>query len=138
MIERPLAEAESTKYWLTTLSSRIAFKELVRLIKLRWRIKCDNQELKQELGLGHCEGRNLRGFHHRATLTIAAYGFLMRARLSGRATFMKHRKAAVFLVLDGHPSNHAKIVRECVHSLKGRLELHFLPGYAPGIQGVSG
>jgi SRSO17 transposase len=43
------------------------------------------QELKQELGLGHYEGRNWRGFHHHATLTIAAYGFLMRARLTGRA-----------------------------------------------------
>jgi len=85
VIEWPLAEIEPTKYWLTTLPSSIAFKELVRLIKLRWRIERDYQELKQELGLGHYEGRNWRGFHHHATLTIAAYGFLMRARLTGRA-----------------------------------------------------
>lgn len=86
VIEWPLAETEPTQYWLTTLSPRIAFHELVRLIKLRWRIERDYQELKQELGLGHYEGRNWRGFHHHATLTIAAYGFLMRARLTGRAT----------------------------------------------------
>jgi SRSO17 transposase len=85
VIEWPLAETEPTKYWLTTLPPSIAFKELVRLIKLRWRIERDYQELKQELGLGHYEGRNWRGFHHHATLTIAAYGFLMRVRLTGRA-----------------------------------------------------
>jgi SRSO17 transposase len=85
VIEWPLGETEPTKYWLSTLPQSIAFKELVRLIKLRWRIERDYQELKQELGLGHYEGRNWRGFHHHATLTIAAYGFLMRARLTGRS-----------------------------------------------------
>lgn len=85
VIEWPLAETEPIKYWLSTLRPSIAFKELIRLIKLRWRIERDYQELKQELGLGHYEGRNWRGFHHHATLTIAAYGFLMRARLTGRA-----------------------------------------------------
>ena len=86
VIEWPLAETGPTRYWLTTHPSRIAFKELIRVIKLRWRIERDCQELKQELGLGHYEGCNWRGFHHHATLTVAAYGFLMRARLTGRAT----------------------------------------------------
>src|SRR5437773_6548740 len=40
----------------------------------------DYQELKQELGLGHYEGRGWRGFHHHATLCIAAYGFLVAER----------------------------------------------------------
>jgi hypothetical protein len=43
-------------------------------------IERDYQELKQELGLGHFEGRNWRGFHHHATLCIAAYGFLVAER----------------------------------------------------------
>jgi SRSO17 transposase len=85
VIEWPLGESEPIKYWLATLPRSIAFKELVRVIKLRWRIERDYQELKQELGLGHYEGRNWRGFHHHATLSIAAYGFLMRARLTGGA-----------------------------------------------------
>jgi len=85
VIEWPLGETEPTKYWLSTLPQNIAFKELVRLIKLRWRIERDYQELKQELGLGHYEGRNWRGFHHHATLSIAAYGFLMRSRLTSRS-----------------------------------------------------
>jgi SRSO17 transposase len=54
--------------------------ELVRQAKRRWRIERDYQDLKQELGLGHYEGRGWRGFHHHATLCIAAYGFLISER----------------------------------------------------------
>jgi len=54
--------------------------QLVATAKLRWRIERDYEELKQELGLGHYEGRNWRGFHHHATLCIAAYGFLVLER----------------------------------------------------------
>jgi hypothetical protein len=53
---------------------------LVDAAKLRWRIERDYQELKQEVGLGHFEGRGWRGFHHHATLCIAAYGFLISER----------------------------------------------------------
>ena len=48
--------------------------------EMRWRIERDYQELKQEVGLGHFEGRGWRGFHHHATLCIAAYGFLISER----------------------------------------------------------
>jgi len=54
---------------------------LVRVAKMRWRIERDYQELKQEFGLSHYEGRGWRGFHHHATLCIAAYGFLLADRL---------------------------------------------------------
>jgi hypothetical protein len=50
------------------------------MAKLRWRIERDYEELKNELGLAHFEGRGWRGFHHHATLCIAAYGFLIRER----------------------------------------------------------
>lgn len=56
---------------------------MVDTVMGRWRIERDYQELKQELGLGHFEGRNWRGFHHHASLCVAAYGFLMLERLSG-------------------------------------------------------
>jgi hypothetical protein len=59
------------------LPEEIAFDRLVDLAKLRWRIERDYQELKQELGLSDYEGRGWRGFHHHATLCIAAYGFLI-------------------------------------------------------------
>lgn len=77
LIEWPKGETEPTKYWLSTLPQDITFERLVDLAKLRWRIERDYQELKQELGLGHFEGRSWRGFHHHATLCIAAYGFLI-------------------------------------------------------------
>ena len=77
LIEWPEGEAEPTKYWLSTLQANISFRQLVDFAKLRWRIERDYQELKQEVGLGHYEGRGWRGFHHHATLCIAAYGFLI-------------------------------------------------------------
>jgi SRSO17 transposase len=80
LIEWPEDEAEPTKYWLSTLPADISFRQLVDFAKLRWRIERDYQELKQEVGLGHYEGRGWRGFHHHATMCIAAYGFLISER----------------------------------------------------------
>jgi SRSO17 transposase len=80
LIEWPEGEKEPTRYWLSTLPRRIAFRDLVDAAKLRWRIERDYQELKQEVGLGHYEGRGWRGFHHHATMCIAAYGFLISQR----------------------------------------------------------
>jgi len=80
LIEWPRGEAEPTKYWLSTLPENTKLKALVKMAKHRWIIERDYQELKQELGLGHFEGRNWRGFHHHATLCIAAYGFLVAER----------------------------------------------------------
>jgi len=77
LIERPEGDTEPTKYWFSTLPGDVAFDHLVDIAKLRWRIERDYQELKQELGLGDYEGRGWRGFHHHATLCIAAYGFLI-------------------------------------------------------------
>jgi SRSO17 transposase len=80
LIEWPEGEAEPTKYWFSTLPADISFRRLVDFAKLRWRIERDYQDLKQEVGLGHYEGRGWRGFHHHATMCIAAYGFLISER----------------------------------------------------------
>ncbi len=80
LIEWPEGEAEPTKYWLSTLDKTISFRRLVDIAKMRWRIERDYQELKQEIGLGHYEGRGWPGFHHHGTLCIAAYGFLISER----------------------------------------------------------
>ena len=80
LIEWPEDEAEPSKYWLSTLPEDIGLAGLVDIAKLRWRIERDYQDLKQEVGLGHYEGRGWRGFHHHATLCIAAYGFLISER----------------------------------------------------------
>ena len=80
LIEWPKAEKGPTQYWLSNLPASSSVRQLVATAKLRWRIERDYQELKQQLGLGHFEGRNWRGFHHHATLSIAAYGFLVVER----------------------------------------------------------
>src|SRR3954452_24365111 len=82
LIEWPERETKLSKckYWLSTLPAEISFRQLVDITKMRWRIERDYQELKQEVGLGHYEGRGWRGFHHHATLCIAAYAFLVSER----------------------------------------------------------
>ena len=81
LIEWPVDQAEPTKYWLSTLPATTPLVKLVTTAKMRWRIERDYQDLKQEFGLSHYEGRGWRGFHHHATLCIAAYGFLLADRL---------------------------------------------------------
>jgi SRSO17 transposase len=80
LIEWPEGEAAPTKYWLSTLDKDISFPRLVDIAKMRWRVERDYQDLKQEVGLGHYEGRGWPGFHHHATLCIAVYGFLISER----------------------------------------------------------
>lgn len=80
LIEWPAGEKEPTKYWLSTLAKATSKEELVRIAKLRWRIERDYQELKDELGIDHYEGRGWRGIHHHWALCIAAYAFLVAER----------------------------------------------------------
>ena len=80
LVEWPQGEAAPTKYWLSTLPEDTPVSTLVDIAKMRWRVERDYEELKSELGLAHFEGRGWRGFHHHATLCIAAYGFLIRER----------------------------------------------------------
>ena len=77
LAEWPHDEAEPTKFWFSNLPADTPVERLVFLAKLRWLIERDYLELKQELGLGHYEGRGWHGFHHHGALCIAAYGFLV-------------------------------------------------------------
>ena len=84
MIEWPQGDSQPRHYWFSTLPANTPIKTLVSTAQGRWRIERDYQELKSELGLHHYEGRNWRGFHHHASLCIAAYGFLIRERLRSK------------------------------------------------------
>jgi len=101
LIEWPADQAEPEKYCLSTLPKTATLDDLVRAAHMRWRIERDYQDLKQDLGLGHYEGRGWRGFHHHASLSIAAYGFLMAQRLkasgdsSGKKNFVERQMPAV-------------------------------------------
>ena len=95
LIEWPRTEVKPVHYWLCTLPARTSLKQLVAAAMGRWRIERDYQELKSELGLHHYEGRNWRGFHHHASLCIAAYGFLMRERLRSKKNSARLQTPAV-------------------------------------------
>jgi SRSO17 transposase len=81
LIEWPAHAPEPSKHVLPTLPEDTPINELVSAAHQRWRIERDYQDLKLDFGLGHYEGRGWRGFHHPASLSIAAYGFLMTERL---------------------------------------------------------
>jgi SRSO17 transposase len=90
LIEWPSGQGEPLKYYLSNLPADTAINDLVAKAHMRWRIERDYQDLKQELGLDHYEGRGWRGFHHHGTLSIAAYGFLVSERLAaGRTSGVK-------------------------------------------------
>jgi SRSO17 transposase len=93
LIEWPRGEAEPTRYWLSNLPPTTKLAKLVRTAKARWAIERDYEELKQEIGLDHYEGRGWRGFHHHASLCIAAYGFLIAERCLSppRRQFIRER-----------------------------------------------
>src|SRR6266568_4043571 len=101
LVEWPAHEQEPSKYFLSTLPEDTPINELVNAAHQRWRIERDYQDLKQDFGLGHYEGRGWRGFHHHAALSIAAYGFLMVERLaadksvSGKKNFIARQVPAV-------------------------------------------
>jgi SRSO17 transposase len=108
LIEWPVDQAEPTKYWLSTLPADTTLVNLVKTAKMRWRIERDYQDLKQEFGLSHYEGRGWRGFHHHATLCIAAYGFLLADRL-------KHNESK----------------KNSIHSKKPSLPQDYIPRGSP-------
>jgi SRSO17 transposase len=105
LIEWPQTQAEPEKYYLSTLPETAALNDLVVAAHMRWRIERDYQDLKQDLGLGHYEGRGWVGFHHHASLSIAAYGFLMAQRLkTGNAANSK--KNAIQRQMPAIPPNY--------------------------------
>ena len=80
LIEDTGEEKRRFKFFFSNLPETTSLKRLVTLVKLRWRVERDYQELKGEIGLDHFEGRSWRGFHHHATLCAVAHGFLALRR----------------------------------------------------------
>ena len=77
LIEWPKDMVAPTKYWFSNLPEGVSLRRLVRLAKLRWRVEQNYQQLKEELGLDHYEGRGWQGWHHHVTLVCLAYAFLL-------------------------------------------------------------
>jgi len=81
IIEWPQGETQPTKYALCTLPTTTSHTELVRLLKERYRTERAYQELKEELGLDHFEGRLFRGWHHHISVVLCCYAFVVAERV---------------------------------------------------------
>jgi SRSO17 transposase len=87
LVEWPASEQEPTKYFFCDLPADYSLRRLVRLTKCRWKIEQDYQQLKEELGLDHYEGRSWQGWHHHVTLVMMAHAFLTLETLRGKKNF---------------------------------------------------
>jgi SRSO17 transposase len=87
LIEWPESEKEPAKYFLGDLPASYKLRRLVRLAKCRWKVEQDYQQLKQELGLDHYEGRSWTGWHHHTTLVMLAHAFLTLEMLRSKKNF---------------------------------------------------
>jgi SRSO17 transposase len=86
-VEWSPGEKEPTKYFLCDLPGNYPLRRLVRIVKSRCKIEPDYQQLKQELGVDHYEGRHWTDWHHHATLVMLAQAFLTLERLRSKKDF---------------------------------------------------
>ena len=96
LIEWPKEEPEPTKYYLCDLPEKLSRKRLVQIARGRWRVERDYQQMKEELGLDHFEGRSWTGWHHHVTLVMLAHLFLRleQKRRRSKRTLDTARNAA--------------------------------------------
>lgn len=93
-IEWPADARGELKFYLASLPARMSKKQLVRILKERWRTERVYQELKTELGLDHFEGRSFRGWHHHVTVALSCYAFIAAERLRDFPPFRPRRATA--------------------------------------------
>jgi SRSO17 transposase len=76
LVEWPAGETEPAKYYLCDLPKSTSLRPLLATARGRWRLEQDYQQMKEEWGLDHCEGRNWTGWHHHVTMVMLAHLFL--------------------------------------------------------------
>jgi SRSO17 transposase len=84
------------KYYLSNLPPRTSLRALAAAIKARWVCEQGHQQLKQELGLGHFEGRSWTGLHRHALMTCMAFAYLQHRRLAGQRPARSGKNAASY------------------------------------------
>jgi SRSO17 transposase len=104
LCERELGGGDRHKYYLVHLPATASLKQLVRLTHQRWAIEQQYQELKDELGLDHFEGRTLPGWERHVVLTALAYAFLQheRRRRKSPSLTLPQARAIIQDVLTAH------------------------------------
>jgi SRSO17 transposase len=99
------------KYYLANLPARTDLRTLAATIKARWICEQAHQQLKEELGLDHFEGRSWQGLHRHALMTMIAYAFLQYRRLKTAGREKKNQRAATGTNLAGGASGHPRTHR---------------------------
>src|SRR5262249_33443240 len=82
------------KYYLANLTAKTDLRTLAATIKARWICEQAHQQMKEELGLDHFEGRSWQGLHRHALMTMIAYAFLQHRRLAAKAGKKNQRATA--------------------------------------------
>jgi SRSO17 transposase len=99
------------KYYVSNLPTDTSLKMLAATIKARWVCEQAHQQLKEELGLDHFEGRSWTGLHRHALMTMIAYAFLQSRRLRAAGRKKKSRGAAATTEHAGHQASYPRSVR---------------------------
>jgi SRSO17 transposase len=94
------------KYYLSNLPADTPIRDLAGAIKARWICEQAHQQLKEELGLDHFEGRSWTGLHRHALMTMIAYAFLQSRRLAQAGREKKNRRSAATAEPAGSPASH--------------------------------
>ena len=94
------------KYYLANLPPDTPLKQLAATIKARWVCEQAHQQLKEELGLDHFEGRFWRGLHRHALLTLIAFLFLQHRRLQAAQRGQRGKKKAMRTASAAQPAGH--------------------------------
>jgi SRSO17 transposase len=81
VIEWPPGDEQRAKFYLTTLPRRMSHKAIARIIKERWRTERMYEDLKNELGLDHFEGRSFPGWHHHVSVAICCCAFVVAEKV---------------------------------------------------------
>ena len=99
------------KYYVSNLPPDASLKMLAATIKARWVCEQAHQQLKEELGLDHFEGRSWTGLHRHALMTMIAYAFLQSRRLKAVGRKKKNRRTTATTKHAGHQANHPRSLR---------------------------
>ena len=94
------------KYYLANLPAATDLRTLAATIKARWICEQAHQQLKEELGLDHFEGRSWQGLRRHALMTMIAFAFLQHRRLKKAKRKKKNQWTAASTKLAGRPSRH--------------------------------
>src|SRR2546423_13571362 len=96
------------KYYLANLPAKADLRTLAATIKARWICEQAHQQLKEELGLDHFEGRSWQGLHRHALMTMIAYAFLQHRRLAQARREKKNQWAAASADLASRTPSHPR------------------------------